>query len=135
GLLIYAQGFAPRRKRAKAQRFYSRRLSSRKAISRCGISGRRLVWRVRMPAEHRIEDEEADDVGERDVPAVLEPQPDGLGLRVHVGERHPRRRAEPDHRAAEAYGVRQVAPVVAALLERERGERNVVEHRGAEAEA
>ena len=47
----------------------------------------------------------------------------------------PGRRAEPDHRAAEADGVGEIAPVIAALLQRERGERDVVEHGGQEAEA
>ena len=35
---------------------------------------------------------------------------------IQVGERHAGRRAEPDHRAAEAHRIGQQAPVVAALL-------------------
>src|SRR4051794_37333518 len=68
-----------------------------------GIAGRALllVRRVRMPAEHGEQDEEADDVRERDVPAVLQPQADRPSLRIHVAERNARARAEPDHRAAE----------------------------------
>ena len=50
-------------------------------------------------------------------------------------ERDAGRRAEPDHRAAEADRIGEHAPVVAALLQRQRGERDVVEHRGDEAEA
>ena len=51
-----------------------------------------------------------------------------------VADRHARRRAEPDHRAAEADGIGEHAPVVAALLERELGQRDVVEHRRDEPE-
>ena len=34
------------------------------------------VWGVGMPADHREQDEEADHVGHRHVPAVPQPQPD-----------------------------------------------------------
>ena len=56
-------------------------------------------------------------------------------LREHVRQRDAGRRAEPDHRAAEADGVGEEAPVVAALPERQRGERDVVEDGRDEAEA
>ena len=62
--------------------------------------------------EHR----EPYDVGERDVPAVAHPAPDGLRLGVHVRDRHAGGGAEPDHGAAVADGVGEQAPVVAALL-------------------
>src|SRR5206468_920923 len=51
-------------------------------------SGLRFVRRIRMPAEHGIEHEKPDHVGERDVPAVLEPQADRFRLRVHVRQRN-----------------------------------------------
>ena len=44
-------------------------------------------------------------------------QPTDLASGIHVGERHAGGRAEPDHRAAEADGVGEEAPVVAALLQ------------------
>ena len=88
-----------------------------------------------MPPEHGIEHEKPDRVGQRNVPAVLEPQADRFRLRVHVRQRYAGGRTEPDHRAAESHRIRKIAPVVAALLERERGKRDVVEDRGDEAEA
>src|SRR5712692_9144462 len=95
----------------------------------------RLVRRILMPADYCEHEEESDDIGERDVPAVPEPETHRFRLRIYVGERDPRARAEPDHRAAEADAVGEIPPVVAALLERERGERNVVEHRRNKTEA
>ena len=94
-----------------------------------------LVVGVGMPAEHGEHDEEADHIGDGDVPAVAQPEPDRFRLRIHVGQRDAGRRAEPDHRAAEADRIGEIAPVVAALLQGERGERDVVEHRRDEAEA
>ena len=88
-----------------------------------------------MPAEHGEHHEESDDIGHRDRPALAEPAPDRFRFRIHVGQRHAGGRSEPDHRAAEAHGVGQIAPVVTALLQRQRGQRDVVEHRGNEAEA
>ena len=90
---------------------------------------------VRLPPERRQEHREADDVGQRHVPAVPQPPAHRPGLGEHVGHRHAGRRAEPDHRAAEADRVGEHAPVVAALPKRQRGERDVVEHRRDEAEA
>ena len=75
------------------------------------------------------------DVGERDVPAAAQPGAHGARLRKQVGDRDARGRAEPDHRAAEADRVGEHAPVVAALLQRELGERDVVEHGRDEARA
>ena len=63
-----------------------------------------------------------------------QPAPDRPRLGVHVRDRDAGRGAEPDHRAAEADRVGEHPPVVAALLERQRGERDVVEHRRQEAE-
>ena len=84
---------------------------------------------VRFPAEREVEHGETDDVGQGDVPAVTQPVADRLGFRIHVGKRDAGRRAEPDHRTAKTDGIGQNAPVVAALLERQRGERDVVEYR------
>ena len=46
--------------------------------------------------------EEPDDVGERDVPAAAQPRERRLRFRKLVRQRDAGRRAEPDHRAAEA---------------------------------
>ena len=94
-----------------------------------------FVRRVGVPAENGEHHEEADDVGHGDEPAVAEPLPDRLRLRIHVGQRHAGGGTEPDHRTAKADGVGEEAPVVAALLEGQRRERDVVEHGGHEAQA
>src|SRR5574343_240576 len=57
---------------------------------------------VRMPAQYGHQDHETSHVADRHVPAVLDPLHGRLGFRAHVGQRHTRRRAEPQHRAAEA---------------------------------
>jgi hypothetical protein len=46
------------------------------------------VGRVRVPAQQRDEDDEADDVPHGDVPALAQPLKDGLGLREQVGYGH-----------------------------------------------
>ena len=111
-------------------------VTSAAALRRRSRLRRRALIGVRMEADQRQHHEEADDVGHRHGPAVAQPlarptRACGYMLR----QRHAGRRAEPDHRAAEADRVGQEAPVVAALLERQRGERNVVEHRRQEAQA
>ena len=93
-----------------------------------------VVSRIRMPAQDAQHDEEGNDVGGRDRPAVAEPERDGLRLGVHVGKRDAGGRPEPGHRAAEADGEGEEPPIVAALLKGKRGERDIVEHRGEKAE-
>ena len=108
---------------------------------RCGMrdgsaAGTLREWRIRMPAEHGQHDRRS---RRRRPRATCQPwrsqRPTDLRLGIHVRQRDAGRRAEPDHRAAEADRVGQEAPVVAALLERQRGQRDVVEHRRDEAEA
>ena len=72
------------------------------------------------------------DVAERDVPAVTEPREHGARFVEARRDGHAGGRSEPDHRAAEADGVSEEAPVVASLVERELRQRNVVEHGGQE---
>ena len=55
------------------------------------VSGRdaeSAVGQVRMPAQHRDEDDEADDVPHGDVPAIAQPLEDGLGLGKQVRYGH-----------------------------------------------
>src|SRR5262245_15295855 len=73
------------------------------------------VVRIRLPAEHRQHDKKTDHIGNGDMPAEAKPQAGVLAFRIHVGESNPGRRAEPDHRSAEAYRIGEHAPVVAAL--------------------
>src|SRR6266571_8030392 len=75
-----------------------------------------FVRRVGMPAQYEEKHKETYDIGERHMPAVVEPAPDRLRLGVHVRQRHAGARAEPDHRAAESDAVGKITPVVAALL-------------------
>ena len=55
------------------------------------------VRRVGMPPDHGQHEEETDHVRDCHVPAVAQPETDRLGLWIHVGERHPRRRSKPNH--------------------------------------
>ena len=80
-------------------------------------------------------DQEADDIGQRHVPAVQQPAPGRPGLGKHAGQRDAGRGTEPDHRAAEADGVGENAPVVASLRQCQRGEGDVVEYRRDEAQS
>src|SRR6266496_5676921 len=88
----------------------------------------RFVGRIGMPAHDDQQGKKAEYVSETHVPAMEEPAPHRPRFRIHVGEGHARARAEPDHRSAEAHGVGEVAPVVAALLERQSREWDVVEY-------
>jgi hypothetical protein len=95
------------------------------------VSARRSIAMdgVRLPAQRRQEYDEADYIPHGDVPSLAQPLAYGFGFREQVGNGDTGRRTEPDHRPAEADGVRERAPVVATLLQREFRQRNVVEHR------
>ncbi len=69
------------------------------------------------------------------MPAADHPGAGRTRLREHARERDTGRRAEPDHRTTEPDSVGQEAPVVAALVQRKRRQRDVVENRRDEAEA
>src|SRR6266571_2095428 len=84
---------------------------------------------VGMPADNGKHDEKADDIGNGDMPPVAKPKSDGPRFRVHVRESYPGRRAEPDHRSAEADRVGKIAPIVTALLEGKRRQRDIIENR------
>ncbi len=84
---------------------------------------------VRMPTQHEQHRQEADHVREHNVPALTKPLPGVLCLREGIGQRDPGRRPEPDHAPTEAHRVSEEAPVVAALVQAQLRQRNVVEHR------
>ena len=88
-----------------------------------------------MPAEDGERHEKSNDIGHDDEPPWVTQRPTDFAS-GYFGwpNAAPGGRAEPDHRAAKTHGVSEVAPVVAALFQRERGEGNVVEHSGDEAE-
>ena len=69
------------------------------------------------------------------MPAVSEPLADRPGLGKVVGERDTGAGAKPDHRSAKAHRIGEETPIVSALLERQRSERNVVEHGGNKTQA
>ncbi|MFO0005084.1 MAG: hypothetical protein ACK559_28545, partial [bacterium] len=94
-----------------------------------------LVRFVGVPAQHRQHHHEPHDIGHRHMPAVTHPVRDRARLGESGGERHAGRGTEPEHGAPESDRERKEAPVVAALLERETGQRDVVEHRGDEPQA
>ena len=71
---------------------------------------------VGMPADYGEHNKKSNDIGDRHVPAVPEPEADRLCFRILVRQRYPGRRTEPYHRAAKTDCVREVAPIVAALL-------------------
>src|SRR5712691_5012595 len=110
------------------------RCASRLRRQRSGWNTR-LVRRIGMPSQYEKQHEETEHVGEGHVPAVVEPAPDRPRLGIHVRQRHAGARAEPDHRAAESDGISEIAPIVTALFESERGQRNVVEHGRNESES
>src|SRR5712671_408169 len=60
-------------------------------------NGPGLVGRIGMPAHDDQQGEKAEHVGKAHVPAVIEPAPDRLRFRKHVGECNACARAEPDH--------------------------------------
>ncbi len=68
------------------------------------------------------------------MPTRPQPAHDRTSFGKQVRDGDAGRRAEPDHRAAEADRIREHTPIVTALLERELGERDVVEHRRHKAE-
>ena len=104
------------------------RLRRRNGWRRGGRGLRRLDLRAGCQPSTNSKHKESDDVSDRHAShgAARAHRP---GLRIHVGERHARRRAEPDHRTAEADRIGEEAPVVTALFQRQRGQWNVVEHR------
>ena len=53
-----------------------------------GRDAESAVGSVRVPAQHREEDDEADDVPHGDVPAIAQPLKDGLGLGEQIGYGH-----------------------------------------------
>ena len=75
------------------------------------------------PAHQEQHGGEPDNVGERHVPTLRQPSPDRAGLGEQVRHSDTSRRAEPDHRPAKAYAIGKHAPVVATLLQGERGQR------------
>jgi hypothetical protein len=93
------------------------------------------VESLRIPSGDEQQDEEADDIAHGDIPALPQPLAHGLGFGEEVGHRYAGRRTEPGHRSAEPDRERQRGPVVAALLKSEPGQRNVVEHRGDDAQS
>ena len=93
------------------------------------------VRNIGIPAKNGEHDEEPNHVGDGNVPTVTQPQADRLRFPIYVGERDTRRGAEPDHRATKPDRIGKKAPVIAALFQGERGERDVVEHRGDEPKA
>ena len=102
--------------------------------SQPGAVRQRRLDRRRRPSEQRQHDKEPSDIGERDVPALLEPLDDRPTFGIKVGEGHPGRRAEPDHRPAKPDRERQQAPVIPALPQGERGQWDIIEDRGQQAE-
>src|SRR6202008_4178676 len=82
---------------------------------------------IRMPTDKRQHHEKSDDISDSNGPTVTKPRSYGLAFGVHVGQGDAGGRAEPDHRSAEAHGISEIAPIVAALLQGERGQRNIVE--------
>ena len=88
------------------------------------------AFRGRFPAQQGEQREKPQRVGQGDVPAVPDPRQDRPGFGKQVGQGHARRRPEPDHGAAETHRVGQHPPVVAALLQGQRGQGDIVENRG-----
>ena len=118
----YGNADGPTRDRAGSRREQDRRPISTAAASGCQPS---TAIRTKKPS----------DVADGDVPSAHDPRLHRAGLGKLARQRDAGRRAEPDHRAAEADRVGEKAPVVAALAQGERGERDVVEDGGDEAEA
>lgn len=80
-----------------------------------------------MPPEQGEHHEEADHVGDGDVPALADPCPNRSRFRVEIGNRDAGRGSKPHHRSAVAHGVGEHAPIVAALDQRQLRQRDVVE--------
>ncbi len=66
------------------------------------------------------------------MPARRDVRDGGPRFREAARHSHTRRRPEPEHRPAVADGEGEVAPVVAALVQGQGGQRDVVKHRGHE---
>src|SRR4051812_36960205 len=58
--------------------------------------------RVGVPADDREHDKEPNDIGDGNMPAVTQPEPDRFRFGIEIGERDAGGGTEPDHRAAEA---------------------------------
>jgi hypothetical protein len=85
------------------------------------------VWRVGMPMPKREHGKKADHVSEREKPALPHPLHDRSCLWIEIRQGHSRRGAEPNHRPTKSDGVGEETPVISALIDGQRGEREVVE--------
>src|SRR5688572_29221914 len=76
------------------------RTVGRQGVFRSARRANRFASFVRgVPSDDGQHNEETGDVRDGDMPAVPEPLPDRLRLRVHVGDRHTGGGTEPDHRS------------------------------------
>src|SRR6516165_8347501 len=94
----------------------------------------RFMRRMGMPTCDEHECGKADNVSNGHVPTMPQPESDRFRFGIRIRKCNSRRRAEPDHRPAKSDGISERAPVVAALLERECCEWNVIKDRRYEPE-
>jgi hypothetical protein len=90
---------------------------------------------AQMPAQNSQHHSEADDIGDRHVPAERQPAARRAATRVECGKCHTGGRPKPHNRTTNPDRIGEKTPIISALLQGQRGERNIVENRGNEAEA
>src|SRR5690242_6181581 len=83
-----------------------------------------------VPGRDPKENEETDHISDHYVASVPYPWADRAHFREKIAQCHARRGPEPNQGSTEANREREITPVVAALFQSERSQRNVIKDGG-----